>query len=529
MNIFIFTRDLRIPDNTGFIHCLQDKDTPLLAIFCFDPAQIGTSNSYRSDNAIDFMIESLEDLQTQFKKYTYGNLRFIKGSKSDSIHKIISFCKEHSISSGIIHMSAGFTPFEVKLESSIREVCDNHSSKTSSNSQETKTKNWTLQTHEDFLLWDGSRSVTPSSGEMFTRYTPFMRTAFDNKKQWRKPQNVPHSSQSIKFAFSNKKLPGETSINSIKESLKDSHRRISPKRIVKGGRQAALDRITYLKREHHLDRYHSTRNDLSGKTSQLSAYHKFGCISPRETHSFFSGSKYRSFTQEIIWRDYAYHRLANWPSSLPDITSIGNQVKWPNPVPGSGSALFKAWKEGTTGVPIVDAGMRQLLEEGYIHNRARMVVAQYLIKVLQIDWRLGEQHFAQWLTDYDWAVNFMNWLLISAIMSTEQVSRYMNPYIQMRKFDPDFIYIKKYIPELNPFSGTKQELHNLLLDDSRTSEIELSGKPPYPKPIVPYQSSIQKYRKWAGSYLKRTRKQHPSTKLKFKSSKKTRKQIHNSS
>jgi deoxyribodipyrimidine photo-lyase len=524
MNIFLFTRDLRIPDNTGLLECLKDTERPLLCIFCFDTQQIGKNNEYRSDNAIDFMIESLQDLHTSLsKEFSKGKLHCFKGSKPEVIeHLLQSFQDNHTHKDkdkdkGTLHMSSGFTPFEVKMERQLREVCEKYQ--------------WTLSLHEDFLLWDGARTTTPASGEMFTRYTPFMRTAFSQKHTWRKPQKIPNGKHANFFTFSSsssssskmkiKEVSLEDIQKEINQTLKDT-RRISPQRIVKGGRTSALKRIAYLLREHRLDRYAKTRNDLSTETSQLSAYHKFGCISPRETHSFFSNTKYRAFTQELLWRDYAYHRLANWPKDLPDITSIGKQVKWPNPVPGSGSPLFKAWKEGRTGVPIVDAGMRQLLQEGYIHNRARMVVAQYLIKILQVDWRLGEQHFAQWLTDYDWSVNFMNWLLISAIMSTEQVSRYMNPYIQMKKFDPDCQYIFKYVPELQLDSKSdkyKEHLKNIF-DETRNTEIQVSGKPPYPKPIVSYTQSIQKYRKWAGSYLKRTRKQHPQ----FKSSKRTRKQ-----
>jgi deoxyribodipyrimidine photo-lyase len=519
MNIFLFTRDLRIPDNTGLLECLRDSTRPLLCVFCFDPAQVGGDdrNPYRSDNAIDFMIESLEDLESEFKETFPGSgsgsrLRFLSGNKAECIESVIKYANKDSGSGGgVVHMSAGFTPFEVKTESSLREVCK-------------KYPGWSLQTHEDFLLWDGARDTTPSSGKMFTRYTPFMRTAFQHSKEWRKPADIPRGIASrITFAFPRVKLPGESSLKDIREKLtQGGGRRVSPARIVRGGRRSALERIAYLKREHRLDRYTQTRNDLAGETSLLSAYHKFGCVSPRETHHFFGGKKYKGFTQELLWRDYAYHRIANW-NQEDSITEIGKHIQWSNPVPGSGSALFKAWKEGTTGVPIVDAGMRQLLQEGYIHNRARMVVAQYLIKVLQVDWRLGEKHFAQWLTDYDWSVNFMNWILISAIMPTEQVSRYMNPYIQMRKFDPDLVYVQKYIPELASFRGTHQELRKLLLDDSRTTDIKLSGKPPYPKPIVPFQSAIKSYRKWAGGYLKRTRKQ--SFKKTDKTDKKTRKKV----
>jgi len=147
-----------------------------------------------------------------------------------------------------------------------------------------------------------------------------------------------------------------------------------------------------------------------------------------------------------------------------------------------------------TGVPLVDAGMRQLKEMGWMHNRARMAVAYYLTKNLMVDWKEGEKHFAQWLTDYDPSVNLMNWMTIAAILPTDDPYRRMNPWIQTKKFDKDLIYIQRWVKELKHINDDeKREVKN----EKRTISI---GE--YPKPIVDYTETRHEYKRWAKRNIK---------------------------
>lgn len=186
--------------------------------------------------------------------------------------------------------------------------------------------------------------------------------------------------------------------------------------------------------------------------------------------------------------------MVAWPSTWDSIQRVGSRaagIPWKR-----NRSLEKAWMEGRTGVPAVDAAMRQLRREGYIHNRGRMVVANYLIKNLMIDWRVGEKHFARWLTDYDRAVNFMNWVQIAAVLPTEQPTRTMNPYIQARKNDPELTYIRKYVPELKDADDAD------IFSQERDYPIKNEdGKNIYPSPIVSYDVSRKEYAPWAKKYI----------------------------
>lgn len=186
--------------------------------------------------------------------------------------------------------------------------------------------------------------------------------------------------------------------------------------------------------------------------------------------------------------------MVAWPEDWEHVSRVGSKqsgIPWKRD-----ARLEKAWKEGHTGVPAVDAAMRQLLTEGYIHNRGRMIVANYLIKNLMIDWRVGEKHFARWLTDYDRSVNFMNWIQIAAVLPTDQPTRTMNPYIQATKNDPDLVYIWKYVPELKGV-----DMAEIFSQNRNEPILNQDGKNVYPAPIVEYDASRKIYRKWAKKYL----------------------------
>lgn len=490
MKVFIFTRDLRLEDNLALNEAIQSEhsDSPVYLIFQFRKQQIGTKSDYRSDNAIEFMIESLKDLQSDIqshggklfllyetsKKPTSGNLQLTRLLQ----HISNANGKGKDEQGGHVFMSRGFTPFEFKRESVLQ--------------SDLKTIGWELVLVENHTLISGTRDMRSGSGNMYPTFKPF----YDRVLEAGVPSPVKLATP--KFA---RKLPGVGGDGNVRKggprprivSLEQiqlglPRERISPGRLVSGGRKEGLKRIQLARKEQ--EDYKQKRDQFSHQTSLLSAYHHFGCISARE--SYHALIKIPSLTRQIIWRDFAHHRIAAWgDTGWKSPTTIGDSISWK-----SDSRLLNAWKEGKTGVPIVDAAMRQLKQEGYIHNRGRMAVANYLVKNLALDWRLGERHFAQWLTDYDWSVNFMNWIGIAGILPTDQPLRTMNPFIQANKFDKDLKYILKYIPELkgaDPKEVLSQERREPIGD--------------YPAPIVDYTESRKEYQSWARKTLM---KFHPS-------------------
>lgn len=189
-----------------------------------------------------------------------------------------------------------------------------------------------------------------------------------------------------------------------------------------------------------LSDYADGHDDLAGnRTSRLSPYLHFGCLSPLEVATRCDNDDY---TRQLCWRDF-HHQVTFAFPELPRLDYRPRGHSW-----RTDADALQAWKEGLTGVPIVDAGMRQLRAEGWMHNRARMITAAYLVKELRLDWREGAAHFFELLLDADVANNSGNWQWIAGTGNDTRPGRTFNPLRQARRFDPDGEYVKRYVPEL---------------------------------------------------------------------------------
>ncbi|MEF8852189.1 MAG: deoxyribodipyrimidine photo-lyase [Haloarculaceae archaeon] len=241
-----------------------------------------------------------------------------------------------------------------------------------------------------------------------------------------------------------------------------------------------------------IETYADTRDDLSaaverpvGAVSRLSPYLAAGMIGVREVwadatdrHESAAGDARRNvekFRYELSWREANYHLLANDPDLLSK-----NHREFPNPIAWRDvDSEFERWKRGETGYPLVDAGMRQLDREGYVHNRPRQVVASFLTKHLLVDWRRGARHFEEQLLDHDHAVNYGNWQWVASTGTDTVDVRIFDPVAQMDKYDPRADYVREYVPELRGVPAEKiVEWPTLTRDERR----ELA--PEYPDPVV---------------------------------------------
>jgi len=243
---------------------------------------------------------------------------------------------------------------------------------------------------------------------------------------------------------------------------------------VKGSRTAGLVRLKMALKSH--SHYSRDRDNLAYETSGLSAYIKFGCISIREVYHAFVKTYGRSsgIVRELIWREFFAHVLYGFPKALDGY--VYKRVSWRR-----SKSDFEKWKHGQTGFPVVDACMRQMNHTGFMHNRGRMIVANFLVKTLLIDWKWGERYFAQMLTDYDVASNNGNWQSISGTgVDQKPYFRDMNPWIQSAKFDTDAVFIKRWVPEL--YNVPAKEIHkwDFYCEDTKHRSVQ------YPKPMVSY-------------------------------------------
>jgi deoxyribodipyrimidine photo-lyase len=198
-----------------------------------------------------------------------------------------------------------------------------------------------------------------------------------------------------------------------------------------------------------VQRYEEARDALAGdRTSRLSPYLHLGCISPRTAEDALPrGAGAAAFRRQLCWRDFHHHVLAHFPQNAREefAERFRGRISW-----SDDRERFDAWRDGRTGYPLVDAGMRQLRHEGWMHNRARLVVGSFLTKDLGIDWRWGERHFMRLLIDGDEANNNGNWQWIASVGTDPQPAfrRIYNPARHQERYDPRGDYVRRYVPEL---------------------------------------------------------------------------------
>jgi deoxyribodipyrimidine photo-lyase len=422
--LFIFTRDLRLYDNTTLNYVLSCSKQ-IIPIFVFTPEQIDDTNKYKSNNCVQFMCESLVDLNDQLNKcrsrlfYFYGKIKTI----------VEKFVTDYDIDS--IAITYDYTPFALKRQNILKKICE-----------ENKCEFISL---EDYILTE--HKVKP-----YVKFTPFFNTAI--KLQVRKPINGITAVTKNKFVSKSKKFKGEiTNINKFYEENEHI--------AVRGGRTNALK---ILKKIHMFGSYNEDRDMVFKSNTMLSAYLKFNVVSIREVYYAMKDKLgiRNELIKQLFWRDF-YMLLLEQPEQT-------RSMKW-----ASNAQQFKKWCNGMTGIPIIDAGMRELNMTGFMHNRARMCVATFLIKILHINWEKGEQYFASKLVDYSYDNNNggCKWSAgISA--SSQQFFRCFNYFTQSKKYDSDCTYIKKWIPELR----------NVPIKDIHNWNIAHSKHKTYIKPMI---------------------------------------------
>ena len=403
--IFWFRNDLRIADNPGLLHATMLGD--VIPIYIDEKANetIETESSKWLKKSLQCLNDSLN-----------GCLNFYSGNATDIIKNIIT---NHKIDG--VFWNKRYQIEEISIDNSVKNLLLNSGIE-----------------FEDFCAnalvepWD----INNLSGTFYKLFTPFFKNIC--QKSFREPLHLPSHNNFIK-------------INSeeIPKIQNESQKFMA-------GEFLALKKLdNFIK--NGLIGYEKFRDyPAMNNTSMLSAHLHFGEISPYQIlnklklqATEITLEDVNCFFKELCWREFSiYQNFHNPQLSQKNINSNFDKFEWEN-----SEQKFEAWKNGKTGYPFIDAGMRQLLKTGYMHNRVRMLAASFLVKNLLIDWRFGESWFLEKLTDADLALNSFNWQWIAGSGSDSMpYYRIFNPVLQAKKFDPNAIYIKKFVPELKNLS-----------------------------------------------------------------------------
>lgn len=435
--LHIFRRDLRLHDNTALQAALSSA-AEVVTCFIFNDAQAGP-HPYRSVNGLAFMIESLEELAQGLEKRG-GKLLVLHGEHAAVISKLVQ-----QLEVDAVFFNRDYTPFSRARDEAIAQAC--------------KKLGVPCNTFSDALLVQ-PETFAKDDGKPYTVYTPFFKKA--SKLEVAKPSGAPRGTFSTAAKFSGKTV-------APRDFWPET---VAPLRMSRGGRSQGA---AILKSISDFAQYEEQRNLPAVRgTTLLASHHKFGTVSIRESyHSVAAAfSPGHTLIRELYWRDFFTHIAFHFPHVFKGaFHRMYDDLQWSND-----EGLFKAWCAGETGFPIVDAGMRELVQTGFMHNRVRMIVASFLVKDLHINWQKGEQFFAQHLTDYDPAVNNGSWQWAASTgCDAQPYFRIFNPWLQQARFDPGCEYIKRWVPELKQLSP--KYIHTM-------HEPDMTRSVDYPEPVV---------------------------------------------
>ncbi|RSC95719.1 cryptochrome/photolyase family protein [Tenacibaculum singaporense] len=397
VSIFWFRRDLRLEDNKGLHEALQSGNK-VVPLFIFDEDIL--ENLPKNDARVTFIYETLQNLDEELKKHQSSLI--VKKGKSLAIWEKLT--EEFIIEA--VYTNKDYEPYAIKRD---KEVADFLAS-----------KGIRFNAFKDQVIFE-ENEVLKNDGNPYTVFTPYKNKWLQNFSEKRDTQEF-----TIDFANFYQFLSEFRSLASI--GFEESTIKVKPYNLS------------------NLEVYDEVRDfPAKDKTSYLSPYLRFGLVSVRKMVRFALTTN-ETFLSELIWREFFMQILYHFPKVVTqNFKQKYDAVPWRN-----NEEEFKKWCEGKTGYPMVDAGMRELNETGYMHNRVRMITAGFLCKHLLIDWRWGEAYFAEKLLDYDLSANNGNWQWAAGTgCDAAPYFRVFNPESQLKKFDKDLQYVRKWVKDFD--------------------------------------------------------------------------------
>ncbi len=446
--LVLLTRDLRVHDHPA-LHAAAAA-ARVLPVFVLDDAILGSR--YAAPNRLVGLLEALGDLRGSLRALG-ADLVVRRGRTADVVRDLAA---THRVTA--IHCSRDHSAFAGRREAALAAVAADLGA--------------TSTAHPGVMLVDPER-VRATGGGHFKVFTPYWR-------RWSAVTPRPVLPPPDRLRLPDDVDPGPIS------ALAELTSGVAAPGLAPGGETAARARLAWWL-DGPVDAYATGRNLMAeDATSRLSPHLHLGTLSVTEVAAALDLRRpgHESFLQELCWRDFDHQLLA----ARPDLARVDVRTKddrWrdaPDEV--------AAWREGRTGYPVVDAGMRQLVHEGWMHNRARMVTASFLTKHLYIDWRIGAWHFMEHLADGDLANNFAQWQWTAGTGTDSRPNRMFNPVIQGERYDPDGTYVRRWVPELAGVAGRAVHQSRPAPDGGLFAD---PGAAAYPPPIVDHREARARF------------------------------------
>jgi deoxyribodipyrimidine photo-lyase len=438
--LVVFTRDLRVADHLA-LATAADAAAHVVPLFVFDDTIL--ASRFNRPNRTGFLLDSVVDLDRALRSLG-ARLVVRRGRWVDEVIRTAA-----EVGAGAVHLSADYSKYAQDRECALARAC--------------RAARIQLDLHSGTAVVPPG-AVTPAAADHYRVFTPYYR-------RW-----IAAPRRAVAAAPPRIALPPGVEFGSV-PTLDDIVQGVRAPGVARGGRSEARRRLDEWMGQ--VGEYDARHDDLGADaTSHLSADLHFGCLSPLEVVEACSALPGAAgFIRQLCWRDFFVQLLAARPDAAwSDYRSRGNEWR-------DDPDALDAWREGRTGYPVVDAAMRQLTREGFVHNRARMIAASFLTKDLSVDWRHGARHFLDHLVDGDIANNNLNWQWVAGTGTDSNPYRVFNPTTQGKRFDPDGEYVRRYVPELAALRGATTH-------DPDTATRRAYG---YPDPIVDHRAAITAY------------------------------------
>ncbi|WP_329193190.1 MULTISPECIES: cryptochrome/photolyase family protein [unclassified Streptomyces] len=451
--VVLYTSDLRVHDHPPLRAALSSCDQ-VVPLFVRDRAI--ERSSFAAPNRRAFLADCLAGLDAALRERG-GRLVIRSG---DAVGEVLALVRETDADE--VHMAAGVSAYAHAREERLRAALEAEGRR--------------LYVHDMVVTAVAPGALRPSASDHFAVFTPYLR-------RWTElpPRAVTAAPRVVRVPASprSEPLPERSAVTGVSPGL------------ARGGEREGR-RLLGAWLRGGVDRYHDVHDDLAGDaTSRLSPHLHFGTLSPAEAvhrARAAEGPGAEAFVRQLCWRDFHYQVLAARPDSATRDYRTRHD-RWRTDA--GAQEEIQAWKEGRTGYPVVDAAMRQLRHEGWMHNRGRLLAASFLAKTLYVDWRIGARHFLDLLVDGDLANNQMNWQWVAGTGTDTRPGRVLNPVRQGLRYDPEGAYVHRWVPELAGLPAPR--VH----EPWRLPAAE-RARYDYPEPVVELAEGLARFRQGRG-------------------------------